>query len=69
MLNDLFVSPEAQGRGASTVLLDEACRFVTETGAKGLTLATAVKNLPAQRLYKRMGWKRDETFDYYHLDV
>jgi len=28
-----------------------------------------VNNLPAQLLYKRMGWKKDETFYYYHLDV
>lgn len=63
--NDLFVSPAARERGAGTALLEEARRFAAETGAKGLVLATAVNNLPAQRLYERMGWKKDETF--YHF--
>ena len=69
VLSDLFITPEARGGGFGTALLEEARRFAAETGAKGLTLATAVDNLPAQRLYERMGWKRDETFYHYHLDV
>ncbi len=50
-------------------MLKEARRFAAETGAKGLTLATAVDNLLAQRLYERMGWKRNETFYHYRLDI
>ncbi|CAA9431073.1 MAG: hypothetical protein AVDCRST_MAG37-607 [uncultured Rubrobacteraceae bacterium] len=69
MWNDLFVTPEARGRGFGAALLAETRRFAAETGAKGLTLVTAVDNLPAQRLYERMGWKRDETFYHYHLGV
>ncbi len=70
-MNDLFVTPEARGRGfgAALALLAETRRFAAETGAKGLTLVTAMDNLPAQRLYERMGWKRDETFYHYHIGV
>jgi len=59
-LNDLFVTPDARTVGAGRVLLERAARWATETGAKGLTLATEVTNATAQRLYGACGWTRDE---------
>ncbi|MBA4115503.1 MAG: GNAT family N-acetyltransferase [Rubrobacter sp.] len=69
ILNDLFVAPEARGRGIGATLLEKTRQLATETGAKKLVLATAADNLPAQRLYESLGWKRDETFRHYYLDV
>ncbi len=69
ILNDLFVAPEARGKGVAAALLEEARRFAVETGAKGLALETAVDNLPARRLYERSGWERDEEFLHYYLNV
>jgi ribosomal protein S18 acetylase RimI-like enzyme len=69
ILYDLFVAPEARGRNVGAALLEKARRFAVKTGTKRLTLATALDNLPAQRLYEKLGWKRDETFYHYHLDV
>lgn len=69
ILNDLFVTPEARGRGVGAALLAEAARLAAKTQAKGLVLATATDNLPAQRLYEGLGWKRDHAFYHYYLDV
>jgi len=69
ILNDLFVAPEARVRGIGATLLETTRQFAVETGAKRLVLATALDNLPAQRLYESLGWKREEAFRHYYLDV
>ncbi len=63
ILNDLFVTPEARRQGAAQALMEQARQWAVETKADGLWLETAVDNLTAQRLYERLGWKRDN--DYY----
>ncbi len=68
ILNDLFVVPDARRRGIASALLERAERFAVETQAKGLELKTAKDN-PAQHLYERMGWQRDEAFHHYSRSV
>lgn len=68
LLNDLFVAPEARGRGVGRALLEQARRLAVETEARGLLLETAPDNVTAQRLYESAGWKRDRAF-YYSLEV
>ncbi len=65
LLNDLFVAPEARKSGAGHALLERAERWAQETGAKGLTLTTAMTNQTAQQLYESVGWKKDEEFFHY----
>lgn len=65
LLNDLFVAPDARKTGAGRALLGRAERWAQETGAKGLTLTTAMTNKAAQRLYESVGWKKDEEFFHY----
>ena len=69
ILYDLFVTPAARKRGVAKLLMDRARRFAVETKAKRLVLETAVDNYPAQKLYKKLGWKRDTVFHRYYLDV
>ena len=69
VLNDLFVAPEFRGRGVATALMERAREFAGSTGASRLELATAVDNLPAQRLYERLGWRRKNGFYDYALDL
>ena len=69
LLNDLFVAPEARRRGVAAALMKHAREFAGTTGALGLELATAADNLPAQRLYEGLGWKRDDDFYHYALDL
>ncbi|AEI45095.1 acetyltransferase [Paenibacillus mucilaginosus 3016] len=64
-LNDLYVRPEARGRGVAALLLEAAEGLARESGAKGLQLETAPDNRTAQRLYERMGYVRDEEYLHY----
>jgi GNAT superfamily N-acetyltransferase len=64
ILNDLFVSPKARGKGVGEALMNKAKAFAISEGAKGITLETDVKN-PAQKLYERLDWIKDtEVFHY-----
>ena len=69
LLNDLFVSDQARGRGVAGQLMAAAERFAADDGACGLELATAHTNLRAQGLYESRGWKLDEVFRRYELAV
>ena len=67
LLNDLYVAPEARGGGVARALMLRARQLAEETDAVGLERATAHTNLPAQRLYESLGWRRDEKFPRYEL--
>ena len=64
-LNDLFVNPDARGKGLGEALLKEAVSFAKVSGAVRLTLKTEVSNRTAQRVYERLGWQRDSSFHSY----
>jgi len=64
ILNDLFVTAAARGLGAATALMNHAKAFAIKQGAKGLTLETDMDN-PAQKLYERLGWKKDTEVLHY----
>ncbi len=67
ILNDLFVAPEARGRGAGSALLQAAAEYGRRVGALRLTLSTEVSNTTAQSVYEKLGWKRDTAFFTYQL--
>jgi GNAT superfamily N-acetyltransferase len=67
ILNDLYVAAEARRLGVGEALLERARQWALETGAKGLELATATDNFPAQKLYEKTGWKKDLEFFHYHI--
>ncbi len=62
ILHDLYVAPEARRSGIATTLLRAAETHARAAGAVSMTLATAVTNHAAQRLYERLGWIRDTAF-------
>lgn len=64
ILNDLFVNSDFRGKGIATLLLNEAKHFAVENGSKGLGLETAHDN-PAQALYERLGWEKDDSTLHY----
>jgi GNAT superfamily N-acetyltransferase len=66
LLEDLYVDVAARGQGVATALLGYAEGFARSTGAERLTLATANDNLTAQRIYKKLGWVREDHFLYFH---
>jgi ribosomal protein S18 acetylase RimI-like enzyme len=65
LLNDIYVHPSARKSGVGEALMREAEDFAKESYARGLFLRTATDNLPAQRLYERCGWVKDEQFYRY----
>ena len=66
VLYDLFVVEEARRSGAGELLLNAAQAFARRKGYARMDLTTAKNNHVAQRLYERMGWKRDEVFLAYN---
>jgi len=69
ILNDLFVSPTARGRGLGRALLAAARDHGMATGALYLELMTERTNETARRLYEAEGWDLDQTFAHYELDL
>lgn len=65
-LEDLFVDPSARRKGVGKALMQTAERFARATGAERLTLATANDNHAAQALYRKLGYIREDHFQYFH---
>lgn len=66
VLNDLYVKKTARKKGFGEQLLREAINFAKETGSKGVLLETNVENIPAQSLYEKIGFKREENYFYFY---
>jgi ribosomal protein S18 acetylase RimI-like enzyme len=69
LLNDLYVTSDARGRGVGRQLMDRARQLAEETGARSIELTTAGSNTRAQALYESLGYRRDEEFFYYSLGL
>lgn len=54
----LAVSPEGQGKGIGSALLQAAIERAEQTGVRNLFLLTQTDMLAAQRLYRRAGFRR-----------
>jgi ribosomal protein S18 acetylase RimI-like enzyme len=69
VLYDLFVSDAARRGGIGRALLKAAAAHARQAGAARMDLSTARTNAPAQALYESLGWRRDEVFLTYSLDL
>ncbi|GIZ12642.1 GNAT family N-acetyltransferase [Pseudomonas sp. NCCP-436] len=67
LLSDLYVDEAARRRGVGEALMQAARRHAEASGACGLQLETAASNHQAQRLYERLGYRRDTVFHTYWL--
>jgi ribosomal protein S18 acetylase RimI-like enzyme len=65
IVNDVYVRPEARGRGVASALLDAAVDYGRAVGALRLVLSTEHTNTTAQSLYEKLGWQRDSDFIVY----
>jgi ribosomal protein S18 acetylase RimI-like enzyme len=68
LLNDLYVKENVRGKGYGEGLLKKAISFAEETGAKGIALETGKDNFNAQRLYEKVGFKRETNY-FYHYSI
>ncbi|NER13281.1 GNAT family N-acetyltransferase [Leptobacterium flavescens] len=64
ILNDLYVDKKYRQQGIGEALLEAAKGLCKAEGKKGLALETAKDN-PAQKLYERLDWKKDDEFLHY----
>ncbi len=64
VLNDLYVTTEGRNSGTGTSLLVAAQHFCRRERARGLALETGKEN-PAQKLYERLGWEKDQEYLHY----
>lgn len=69
LLNDLFVVSSHRKKGIAEKLLSAAKEFAISTKAKGLELSTAINNTSAQRLYERLGYKKEDGYLHYFLSL
>ena len=69
ILYDLFVDSTARKTGAGRALMLAAHEYAVKSGLARLDLSTAKNNYTAQALYESLGWKRDEVFYTYNLDM
>lgn len=66
VLNDLYVKKQTRGKGAGEKLIEKCIELAKETGAKGLFLETASDNLPAQSLYEKIGFHKENNYFYFY---
>lgn len=69
LLSDLYVMPAARRDGYGEALMNAARAHAEGTGACGLMLETAKTNHAGQSLYERLGYRRDDKFYTYWLDL
>jgi GNAT superfamily N-acetyltransferase len=65
VLNDLFVAPQARGRGVATALIDACRQRCHDHGALRMIWQTAPDNVRAQSLYEGIGAVRESWIDYW----
>jgi GNAT superfamily N-acetyltransferase len=68
LMNDLFVAPEARGRGIGRALIEASRDVARARGAGWLEWATAPDNHTAQRLYDSLSTEKSTWLEY-ELDV
>ena len=64
VMEDLFVTAEARGRGVGAALIEACRRLAADRGLRWLAWETAPDNHTAQRLYDGLGAQRDTWFAY-----
>ncbi len=57
VLHDIYVDESARRQGVAARLVEEVVRRLTSLGAPRVILMTAVENVVAQRLFRRLGFR------------
>jgi GNAT superfamily N-acetyltransferase len=63
-LEDLFVAPEARGKGIAEALIGACAELCRSRGAPGLDWLTKPDNRRARAVYERVGAKGDTWIEY-----
>ena len=57
VIHTLCVPPSMSGRGLGTLMVGFATGFALGAGKRVMRLDTNIQNLPAQRLYQKLGYR------------
>lgn len=68
-VTSVAVHPEARGRGYGVRIVEHMMRSAMELGIQFLSLEVRQNNLPAQKLYKKMGFKKAGLKEGYYEDT
>jgi ribosomal protein S18 acetylase RimI-like enzyme len=66
---DLFVIPEARGKGVGRALIEKALEVARESGAAALEWTTAPDNETAQRLYDSIPGAEKSPWLEYEIEI
>jgi GNAT superfamily N-acetyltransferase len=69
VMNDLFVTADARGSGVADELIAACAERAREHGATALDWTTAHDNHRAQKVYDRVGARRDDRWLDYELEL
>jgi ribosomal protein S18 acetylase RimI-like enzyme len=68
-LNDLYVKENYRKNGVAKLLMEKTKSYAMMTKAKGIGLSTAIDNENAQKLYENIGYKKNQDFYQYYLNI
>ncbi len=68
-IHQLAVAPEARGAGLAKRLVAAAAREARASGATALRLSTSPENLPANRLYRSLGFTEFDPVPYDYGEI
>lgn len=68
LLNDLYVNEKYRKSGVGEALIEKAKQLAKDTDACALVLETANDNFPAQQLYIKTGWVKDEDHSFFEWE-
>ena len=57
VIHILAVSPDSQGKGIGSEMVNEAIRMAKSKGMQAIRLDALASNTPAHKLYKRLGFE------------
>ena len=57
MIHILAVCPDCQGKGIGSEMVREAINFAKEKGMQAIRLDALAYNIPAHRMYERLGFE------------
>ena len=69
VMNDLFVHSDARGSGMAEALIEECRKRAGQRGCATLEWSTAEDNLRGQKVYDRVGGRREDHWVTYSLDA
>ncbi len=64
LIEEVATHPRYRGKGIATAILKEAIRIARKKQMKSLKLNTNTHNIPANKLYERLGFTRKDDYVY-----